>query len=50
MVGEFVTEFLGKDFEAVYAVHNDTTIFMGTLFLIQYAVLRDINTIIKRGL
>ncbi|MFR3949027.1 MAG: relaxase/mobilization nuclease domain-containing protein [Ruminococcus sp.] len=24
MVGEFVTEFLGKDFEAVYAVHNDT--------------------------
>ena len=24
VVGEFVTEFLGKDFEAVYAVHNDT--------------------------
>lgn len=26
------------------------TIFMGTLFLIQYAVLRDINTIIKTGI
>ena len=24
VVGEFVAEFLGKDFEAVYAVHNDT--------------------------
>lgn len=50
VVGEFVTEFLGKDFEAVYAVHNDTDHIHGHIILIQYAVLRDINTIIKRGL
>ncbi len=50
VVGEFVTNFLGRILKRFMQSIMIRTIFMGTLFLIQYAVLRDINTIIKTGI